>query len=202
MRRWSQRLRLATGSPCTPCSRAITPGSRFVLRLIGNETVAEDVTSEAFLCVWQQADRFEARSTFATWLLAIARNKAMTELRHPRRIPGRGAGRSGRPDRRPGGGVCGQAPGCSPARLPRPALARAPRDHRSCLLSRKVGAGGGGNHGHSPQHRQNAHVLRAAEIVAAAGDAGRGAGGTVDISSLRQDGLGLRGKKGPSHCRT
>jgi len=57
---------------------------RFVLRLIGNEAVAEDVTSEAFLCVWQQADRFEARSTFATWLLAIARNKAMTELRHRR----------------------------------------------------------------------------------------------------------------------
>jgi RNA polymerase sigma-70 factor (ECF subfamily) len=65
-------------------ARHYTRVYRFVLRLIGNEAVAEDVTSEAFLCVWQQADRFEARSTFATWLLAIARNKAMTELRHRR----------------------------------------------------------------------------------------------------------------------
>src|SRR3974390_3709228 len=55
---------------------------RFVLRLIGNEALAEDVTSETFLCVWQQAERFAARSSFATWLLAIARNKDVTELRH------------------------------------------------------------------------------------------------------------------------
>jgi RNA polymerase sigma-70 factor (ECF subfamily) len=57
---------------------------RFVRRLIGDASLAEDVTSEVFLCVWQQARRFEARATFATWLLAIARNKAMTELRHRR----------------------------------------------------------------------------------------------------------------------
>jgi RNA polymerase sigma-70 factor (ECF subfamily) len=54
---------------------------RFVLRLLGNEAVAEDLTSEVFLSVWQQASRFRARSTLSTWLLAIARNKAMTELR-------------------------------------------------------------------------------------------------------------------------
>ena len=60
---------------------------RFVLRLIGNEALAEDVTSETFLCVWQQAERFAARSSFATWLLAIARNKAVTELRHRRELP-------------------------------------------------------------------------------------------------------------------
>ena len=60
---------------------------RFVLRLIGNEALAEDVTSETFLCVWQQAERFAARSSFATWLLAIARNKALTELRHRRELP-------------------------------------------------------------------------------------------------------------------
>jgi RNA polymerase sigma-70 factor (ECF subfamily) len=60
---------------------------RFVLRFIGNEALAEDVTSETFLCVWQQAERFAARSSFATWLLAIARNKALTELRHRRELP-------------------------------------------------------------------------------------------------------------------
>jgi RNA polymerase sigma-70 factor (ECF subfamily) len=63
---------------------------RFVLRLLRGEAVAEDLTSEAFLSVWQQASRFQARSTFSTWLLAIARNKAMTEMRRRHDVPGDG----------------------------------------------------------------------------------------------------------------
>jgi RNA polymerase sigma-70 factor (ECF subfamily) len=54
---------------------------RFILRLLGSEAVAEDLTSEVFLDVWRQAHRFEARSSFTTWLLAIARYKALAELR-------------------------------------------------------------------------------------------------------------------------
>ena len=54
---------------------------RFVLRLLGSEALAEDVTSEVFLDVWRQAQRFEARSAVTTWLLAIARYKALDELR-------------------------------------------------------------------------------------------------------------------------
>jgi RNA polymerase sigma-70 factor, ECF subfamily len=54
---------------------------RFVLRLIGSEALAEDVTSEVFLDVWRQAHRFEARSAVTTWLLAIARYKALAEMR-------------------------------------------------------------------------------------------------------------------------
>jgi RNA polymerase sigma-70 factor (ECF subfamily) len=54
---------------------------RFVLRLLGSEALAEDVTSEVFLDVWRQAHRFEARSAVTTWLLAIARYKALAELR-------------------------------------------------------------------------------------------------------------------------
>src|SRR5712691_11401198 len=54
---------------------------RFILRLVGNAAVAEDLTSEVFLSVWRQADRFEARSALSTWLLAIARYKALAELR-------------------------------------------------------------------------------------------------------------------------
>jgi RNA polymerase sigma-70 factor (ECF subfamily) len=34
-----------------------------------------------FLNVWRQAQRFEARSAVTTWLLAIARYKAIAELR-------------------------------------------------------------------------------------------------------------------------
>src|SRR5262249_28057741 len=54
---------------------------RFVLRLVRNEAVAEDLISEVFLDVWRQAGRFEGRSQVSTWLLAIARFKALSELR-------------------------------------------------------------------------------------------------------------------------
>ena len=54
---------------------------RFVLRLVRDESVAEDLISEVFLDVWRQAGRFEGRSAVPTWLLAIARFKALTALR-------------------------------------------------------------------------------------------------------------------------
>ena len=54
---------------------------RFVLRLVRDQWKAEDLISEVFLDVWRQADRFEGRSTVSTWLLAIARFKAMSALR-------------------------------------------------------------------------------------------------------------------------
>src|SRR6188508_3027013 len=54
---------------------------RFVLRLCGDATLAEDLISEVFLDVWRQAGRFEARSAVSTWLLAIARFKALSALR-------------------------------------------------------------------------------------------------------------------------
>ena len=61
---------------------------RFILRLVGNTAVAEDLTSDVFLSVWRQAHRFEARSAVSTWLLAIARYKALAELRRrPEALP-------------------------------------------------------------------------------------------------------------------
>jgi RNA polymerase sigma-70 factor (ECF subfamily) len=54
---------------------------RFVLRLVRNEASAEDLISEVFLDVWRQADRFEGRSAVSTWMLAIARFKALSALR-------------------------------------------------------------------------------------------------------------------------
>ena len=57
-------------------------GYRFVLRLVGgNATLAEDLISDVFLDVWRQAAKFEARSAASTWLLAIARFKALSALR-------------------------------------------------------------------------------------------------------------------------
>jgi len=60
---------------------------RFVLRLVGNPTTAEDLISEVFLDVWRQADRFEGKSQVTTWLLAIARHKALNAMRRNWELP-------------------------------------------------------------------------------------------------------------------
>ncbi len=54
---------------------------RFIVRLTGNTSLAEDLVSEVFLDVWRQADAFEAKCQVSTWLLAIARYKALSALR-------------------------------------------------------------------------------------------------------------------------
>jgi len=54
---------------------------RFVLRLIKNSSVAEEIVSDVFLVVWRDASRFEGKSSVATWLMAIARHKAVSALR-------------------------------------------------------------------------------------------------------------------------
>jgi RNA polymerase sigma-70 factor, ECF subfamily len=54
---------------------------RWVLRLVNDEVLAEDLLSEVFLDVWRQATSFEARASVSTWLLAIARYKALSARR-------------------------------------------------------------------------------------------------------------------------
>lgn len=54
---------------------------RFILRIVGNEMAAEDLVNEVFIEVWRSAHRFESRSQVTTWILGIARFKALTALR-------------------------------------------------------------------------------------------------------------------------
>lgn len=54
---------------------------RFLRRMVGNEATAEDLLSEVFLEVWRSAGRFDARSQVTTWILGIARYKALSSLR-------------------------------------------------------------------------------------------------------------------------
>jgi RNA polymerase sigma-70 factor (ECF subfamily) len=54
---------------------------RFILRLVRDETLAEDLIGEVFLDVWRQAASFKGRAAVSTWLLAIARFKALSLLR-------------------------------------------------------------------------------------------------------------------------
>ncbi len=54
---------------------------RFILRFIRDEASAEDILAEVFFDVWRQAGRFEGRSSVSTWLLSIARFKALSHAR-------------------------------------------------------------------------------------------------------------------------
>jgi RNA polymerase sigma-70 factor (ECF subfamily) len=54
---------------------------RFLIRFTGNESMADDVVNEVFLDAWRHAGEFEGRSQVATWLMAIARFKAISECR-------------------------------------------------------------------------------------------------------------------------
>ena len=54
---------------------------RFVARLVRDESLAEDLISEVFLDVWRHSGRFEERSAVSTWLMSIARFKALSARR-------------------------------------------------------------------------------------------------------------------------
>jgi len=54
---------------------------RFVLRLSNDTSMADDLVSEIFIEVWRGARGFKAKSQVSTWLLAIARNKALSAMR-------------------------------------------------------------------------------------------------------------------------
>ena len=62
-------------------ARHRTPVYRWLLRFVSNATLAEDLLSDVFLDVWRQADRFEGRSSVSTWLMSIARFKALSARR-------------------------------------------------------------------------------------------------------------------------
>jgi RNA polymerase sigma-70 factor (ECF subfamily) len=54
---------------------------RFVLRLTQDRSLAEDIVSDVFIDVWRQAGSFKGKSRVFTWVLAIARHKALSALR-------------------------------------------------------------------------------------------------------------------------
>jgi RNA polymerase sigma-70 factor (ECF subfamily) len=59
-----------------------------VARIVGDRQVAEDLLQEVFVRVWQRAGTYqEARGKPLTWVLGIAHNLAIDEVRRRRRRP-------------------------------------------------------------------------------------------------------------------
>jgi RNA polymerase sigma-70 factor (ECF subfamily) len=59
---------------------------RYLLRLVGNTSVAEDVFQQTWLRVAQKIRRYDADRPFAPWLVTVARNLALDQLRRLRPV--------------------------------------------------------------------------------------------------------------------
>jgi RNA polymerase sigma-70 factor (ECF subfamily) len=63
------------------------PVFNYVLRLVGNRSLAEDLTQEVFLRVYQGLPAFSLRCRFTTWLFQVTKNRVLDELRASERRP-------------------------------------------------------------------------------------------------------------------
>jgi RNA polymerase sigma-70 factor, ECF subfamily len=64
-----------------------TPVFNYVLRLVGDRSLAEDLTQEVFLRVYQGLPKFSLRCRFTTWLFQVTKNRVLDELRALERRP-------------------------------------------------------------------------------------------------------------------
>jgi RNA polymerase sigma-70 factor (ECF subfamily) len=63
------------------------PVYNYVLRLVGDRSLAEDLTQEVFLRVYQGLPGFSDRSRFTTWMFQVTKNRVLDELRALERRP-------------------------------------------------------------------------------------------------------------------
>jgi len=58
-----------------------------VVKMLGDETDAEDIAQQAFIRVWNSASRYTPSAKFTTWLFTIVRNLVFNEMRRRKRHP-------------------------------------------------------------------------------------------------------------------
>ncbi|HWB56575.1 MAG TPA: RNA polymerase sigma factor [Gaiellaceae bacterium] len=63
------------------------PIFNYVLRMVGDRALAEDLSQEIFLRIYQGLPGFSLRCRFTTWLFQVAKNRVLDELRARDRKP-------------------------------------------------------------------------------------------------------------------
>ena len=63
------------------------PIYNYVLRMVGDRALAEDLTQDIFLRIYQGLPGFSLRCRFTTWLFQVAKNRVLDELRARERKP-------------------------------------------------------------------------------------------------------------------
>jgi len=63
-----------------------TPIFNYLLRLIHEPKIAEDLLQEVFVAVWEGAHRFRGQAKVSTWLYRIAHHRAVDWLRRQRSV--------------------------------------------------------------------------------------------------------------------
>jgi RNA polymerase sigma-70 factor (ECF subfamily) len=63
------------------------PVFNYVLRMVGDRALAEDLTQDVFLRVFRGLRGYSLRSRFTTWLFQVAKNRVVDELRAEERRP-------------------------------------------------------------------------------------------------------------------
>jgi RNA polymerase sigma-70 factor (ECF subfamily) len=64
-----------------------TPVYNYIFRMIGDRTLAEDLTQDVFLRIHHGLPGFSLRCRFTTWLFQVAKNRVLDELRARERRP-------------------------------------------------------------------------------------------------------------------
>jgi len=59
----------------------------YVYRIVGDRALAEDLTQDVFVRVFQALPRFSLRCKFTTWLFQVTKNRVLDELRARERRP-------------------------------------------------------------------------------------------------------------------
>jgi RNA polymerase sigma-70 factor (ECF subfamily) len=63
------------------------PVYNYVLRLVGDRSLAEDLTQEVFIRIYQGLPKFSLRCRFTTWMFQVTKNRVLDELRASERRP-------------------------------------------------------------------------------------------------------------------
>lgn len=104
----------------------------FLVRLVRDRALAEDVLQEGFVRVYAALDRYDPRRPFRAWLFTIVRNAALDAMRKARRRDETGPAA----ERAVESTALGEASRQEQVQAARRALARLPDESRALLVQR------------------------------------------------------------------